>query len=478
MRIQLALLISVTWTQAAFAQGASATPRAQVVVSGVVRDSLAHHPLARASVQIASADSTVRYGRTVIADSLGRYAFDSVPAGRYILGFFHPVLDSVGVEAPLREVVVSGLGPVRADLSTPSPARLRAAICGPSTSDSTALVVGTVRDARDGSAAVKVEVAGEWLDFTISRQGLSRRMQRLVATTGENGWFAICNVPAGGTILLTASRGADSTDRIEVQIPADGFARRELYLGAARTAIVSNATGRTDSLAAPARRIHLGSGRLTGTVVRLAGGLPLLGAQVRIAEGPQTLANARGEWTIVDAPLGTRMLEVRAVGYYPERRRVDVIAGAAPVHVSLTTLKSVLDTIRVTASGTQNRELEEFAFRARSGAGTYITAADIARQNPMVTTDLFRRVSSVRLDLSAMDSTSITMRGGTDGFSNSCIPGIYVDGMLMSGISADEIDGLVRARELAGIEIYTETTVPLKFQRIMTGCGSIVIWRK
>lgn len=462
---------------AAFAQGASA-PLRPIVVFGAVRDSLAQLPLGNASVQIVSADPAARYGRTVIADSLGRYAFDSVPAGRYILGFFHPMLDSVGVEAPLREVVVSGSGPVRTDLSTPSPARLRAAVCGPSTSDSSALVVGTVRDARDASAAPKVDVAGEWLDFTISRQGMSRRMQRLVATTGENGWFAICNVPAGGTILLTASRGADSTDRIEVQIPAGGFVRRELYLGTARTAVVSETTRRADSLAAQPRRIHVGSGRLTGTVIRTAGGLPLPGAQVRIAEGPQTHADERGEWILVDAPMGTRMLEVRAVGYYPERRRIDVIAGAPPVHVSLTTLKSVLDTIRITASRTQNRELEEFAFRARTGAGTYITAADIARQNPMVTTDILRRISSVKLDLSAMDSTSIKMRGGIDGYDSACIPGIFVDGNLMYGLSADDIDGLVRARDLAGIEIYSEATVPPQFQRSRTGCGSILIWRK
>src|SRR5262249_4624185 len=56
-------------------------------ITGVVRDSIGHHPLAGAVVQIVAADSVGRSGHTVVSDSLGRYTFTSVPAGRYLLAF-------------------------------------------------------------------------------------------------------------------------------------------------------------------------------------------------------------------------------------------------------------------------------------------------------------------------------------------------------------------------------------------------------
>ena len=129
-----------------------------------------------------------------------------------------------------------------------------------------------------------------------------------------------------------------------------------------------------------------------------AAGKPLPGAQVSITNGPETRTNERGEWTIADAPVGTRMLEARALGYYPDRRRVDVIAGAPLVHVALSTLRAVLDTVRISASRNGNvRNLMEFQDRKRSGQGRYLTNADILEQNPILTSQPFRSMSGVGL---------------------------------------------------------------------------------
>lgn len=468
----LTCLGHVALAQAPAPRAADAT----ATVSGVVRDSVAHQPLGGAQVQIVSANPAARFGRLVTADSLGRFAFDSVPRGRYMLGFIHPVLDSLGVEAPVRDVAVDG-EPVRVALSTPSAARLRTAVCGPTASDSSALVAGTVRGATDGNPVSGVAVTGEWVELTLTAKGLTRHVPRLIATTAENGWFALCNVPPSGTIFLTASKGADSTDRIEVPVPTEGFVRRELYLGATRTVVVADTAHRADSLALPPRRMHVGNGRITGTVVGVTSGQPLAGAQVNIVDGPATRANDRGEWTLAEAPVGTRMLEVRAVGYYPERRRVDVIGGAPPVRVALSTLKAVLDTIRVTSTRIDLR-LAGFNERSRGGPGKFLNAAEIARRAPMVASDLFRMIPGIRLDKDATDSTSITMRGGMDMTGHSCVPAIYLDGMQLYGISSDEIDGLVRAKDLVGLEIYSEATVPPQFQRPLSGCGSILMWTK
>lgn len=444
-------------------------------VTGVVRDSIAHGPLVGAMVQLVAADTRNRFGRTAVSDSMGAFKLGDVPDGQYMLGFFHPMLDSLGVEPIVREVRIDRQRPVRADLAIPSPARLRAAICGAESAPSAgALVIGIVRDAQDYAPAAGATVRAEWLEFSFTRDGIVRKIPHLVATTGQNGWFALCNVPSAGVMRLLASRSADSTDRIEVEIPAEGFLRRELYVGPTRTIVIGDTSRSGDSLAPPPRRLHTGNGRLTGTVIN-AGGQPLAGASVGIIDGPQTRANDSGEWTLNNAPVGTRMLEVRAVGYFPDRRPVDVVPGARPVWTPLSTVKAVLDTVRVVASRRSRFEQSGFEERRHTGAGRYLTAKEIERRLPLATSEIFRGILGVRLDLSAHDETSFQMRGGT---SDWCTPMIYFDGLPMRGLAAEDIDVVVRPHEILGIEIYSEASVPSQYQLFKNSCGAIVIWTK
>ena len=44
-----------------------------------------------------------------------------------------------------------------------------------------------------------------------------------------------------------------------------------------------------------------------------------------------------------------RTLDIRAVGLYPERFAVDVIANAPPIEVAMNTMRTVLDTISIRA---------------------------------------------------------------------------------------------------------------------------------
>lgn len=442
------------------AQGAS--------INGVVRDSLARLPLGGAIVQLVAADSLSRFGHTTTADSLGRFVISGVPDGRYLLGFHHPMLDSLGVASPLRELYVVGARPVRADLATPSAARMREAICGTRPPrDSSGVVAGVVRSATDGAPVAGATVAAEWLEYTFAVSGISRRAPRLVAVTGENGWFAVCSVPAGGTISLVASRGPDSTDRFELQVPVEGFARRELHLGPARTVALVDTTRPPG-----ARRARTGTGRLGGTVVTAVRGQPLAGALVGIADGPETRASASGEWSLADLPLGTRLLEVRALGYYPERRAVDVTAASAPVRVALSTLRAVLDTVRVTASRL-DRSMAGFQQRSRTGPGRYLTAADISARHPLVASHLFRMIPGLRLQTEGADSR-LLMRGPF----GECTPSFVLNGQPIEHLTAADIDDWVTPSEIAGIEVHDAATVPPQFQAPLRGCGAVVVWTK
>src|SRR5688500_20042187 len=96
----------------ASAQIAAAQASQGVTVSGIVYDSLARAPLAGASVQLVT-DKVTTFMRSADTDSLGRFTLTDVPPGVYKLGFLHPLLDSIGVDGPLREVRVA-TQPVRA----------------------------------------------------------------------------------------------------------------------------------------------------------------------------------------------------------------------------------------------------------------------------------------------------------------------------------------------------------------------------
>lgn len=442
-------------------------------IAGVVYDSIARKPLAGALVQVVAVEGARHFSNSTVSDSLGRYRLTNVPNGRFMLGFLHPLLDSLGLEPLLHEVAVAASRPTRSDLAIPSPARMRAAICGtPNDSSHGGAVIGVVRSSRDRGPVAAAVVTAEWLELSLRRDGMSGRVISQSDTTGENGWFALCNVPSPGTLLLAAGRGADNTDRLEVDLTRDGFARRELYLG------VVDVITRGDSTM---NRVRAGAGRLRGVVVAADNDRLIPGARVSIPDGPWTEANSRGEWNLSEIPTGTRVLHVRAVGFYPQRVVVDVVDDAPTIFTELPTMKAVLDTVRVTASRV-TRESRGFEERRRIGIGRFVTQEDVLRRQPLVTSDILQSIAGLRVERAdnPIDGRRVVMSGALE---NRCSPAIYIDGQYMSDLGADDIDAFVRPGEIVGIEVYAGPWAPVQFTRGMAGigaagnlCGSIVIW--
>jgi hypothetical protein len=231
---------------------------------------------------------------------------------------------------------------------------------------------------------------------------------------------------------------------------------------------------------------------LTGTVVSASSGQGLPGATISIAGGKSVRADERGEWSLGDLPLGTRNLEVRAVGFYPDRRGVHVTAGTPSVRVGLSSLRAVLDTVRIRAARLQDRRKSGFEERRRTGAGFYLTADQIARKGAHSTADIFQGLRGLRLgyasdtllsdNMSLVDPDSlktihrqILMRGISGDL---CAPSIFLNGIIVDRIDADDLDTWATPKEIGAIEIYSEASVPAQFQRVGKACGSIVIWTK
>jgi hypothetical protein len=126
----------------------------------------------------------------------------------------------------MAEVIVAGRDPVDVALAIPSPARLRMAICGAGSS-SGAAVVGTIRDSRHHVPVPGAIVTAQWLEYAIRTGAALGATKRTEVQAGEDGWFRFCDVPAAGTMVLSARHGADSTDAIEVDIHPARFQRRD-----------------------------------------------------------------------------------------------------------------------------------------------------------------------------------------------------------------------------------------------------------
>jgi hypothetical protein len=471
LRPSVLILVIALRTIPATAQASGVAPRTSgTSISGVVRDSISGAPLTGAIVQLVSADSLPDFVRSSFSDSLGRYTLTDVPDGRFTIGFEHPLLDSLGVEPTLRQVVVARHRAVRFDLAAPSASRMREAICGAAASAG-AVFAGVVRDAKSGEPVAGAHVTGEWLELTFRTTGVQRTRPSLTAMTRDNGRFALCDVPSGGTMFVTATHEADSTATIEVRVSADGYSRREFFLGAP----------------------HVRDGRLRGTVVTADGGRPLAGAIVRVADGPAARTNERGEWMIVGAPAGTRVLETRAIGYYADRLVVDVVdvvADAPAVRVALSTFKAMLETVKITAARVADRFNSGFEERSRAEAGKFLRPSDIARRGAIRVSDLFRSIAGTHVGFTSellssdMDRTPkvvdfderlVLMRGIGGRW---CQPVIYFNGTPLRALTADDIDNLAELKDLAGIEVYSDATVPGQYQPQMSGCGVILIWTK
>lgn len=172
----------------------------RAAMTGIVFDSLRGAPLAGARVFL----SGTSLGAVTGAD--GSYAIDSIPPGKYVVSVLAPRLDSLLLEPPAREVVLSAADAKQVELALPSPRTLAAQLCGEPMADTASIVLGFVRDTGETRAS-GATVRAEWT--TITRQGTTalRTEPTLIETTvSGRGRYALCGIPAGIRYTVRARR--------------------------------------------------------------------------------------------------------------------------------------------------------------------------------------------------------------------------------------------------------------------------------
>ncbi len=438
-------------------------------VSGAVYDSVARRPVPDALVQLVvrGAPHTSRSTRT---DASGRFQIDSVTAGTWLMGFYHPALDSLGLASPLLQLDIRDSTPVRAMLAVPSPRTIVRATCGDS-SGTSSLWMGQTRAAGTGDAVPRAKMIVQWSTLVAQGNSIVRQTPTISLEASDEGRFAICGVPIGDMLFARASLAEDASGVVTITLPAEGLLKRDVFLptdSASRTTRLVVAAA--DSMP-PLRR---GPGRIRG-IVRRTDGAPLANVRLTFWEtGDEVTTGSSGNYEIDSLPPGSATLEARALGYLPLTRTVDIHPSAPAVaHFVMESRKTYLDTVRVVGTRVYDSpRYRAFLERKKRGFGYFMDEDQIERRNPFYVSDLFRMVPGVRI-LPGGFGGQVLMRG--NGFQAWCTPTVFLDGMRMASIDGLGFESFVSPHDVRAVEVYTRgSSMPAEFSTF-DGCGAIVI---
>ena len=416
-------------------------------IAGTVYDSVARLPVMGAHVQVVPAHAPSSPIVSAMSDAKGRYQIRGLKPGRYLITFEHAALDSLALTSPLGAVDVGAARRTERDLAVPSPATILVATCGAVGAEPSALLLGTLRDARRGAILDSGAVHVRWQEMVIRAGSVSVKQEGASADVRQ-GWYAVCGVPGGSDVIVVATSGADSTGLVELTLPAHGVLRRAFLLGGRATLMGSVSTER---------------------------GAPLPNARVGIAGLERgVLTDSAGAFALRDVRAGSQTLEIRALGYAPEYRRIDLAPERdTTVRVTLTSVKRVLDTIRVMGQRVYSMDSNGFLRRQRAGSGHFVDEETVRRRRPLDVLELLRSIPSVRVESQGFSRAPV-MR---DTRGEDCIPAFFLNGARLPEDLLADLDMLVRPDELAGMEIYRGPTAPPQYSTL-NGCGAIVIWTR
>ncbi len=461
-------IIAMVVMSATLAISASALG-AQAIVRGVVFDSLiTHAPLENATVVVQGTT------QTALTDRRGRFVLRDLAPGRYALGFFHPMLDSLDIAAPARLVDVGAAGQQEIELATPSANGVSRLLCGRAAEASTAVLFGTLRAAEDGTPLLGAEASVRWFEVQIIG-GRARQIERTARdTTGTDGRYLLCGVPNDIALTLVATHRGQSTGPLYLELDSVGVARRPLTISfmdpAARILPDADpddtvAVGRIAGLGRLAVRVRDGGGAAVGRAIVGVRGTAF--AEVTDDSGRATL---RG------LPSGSQTLVVRAIGRSPAMRSI-ALEPLAEVRIDVVLARFAVELPSVSVVGRRADPLTaDISRRMRAGAGHLVEGKELADFAFMP--GAWARIPGVTVGASRAvgDADPLPLMRGSMGAR--CVADIWLDGIRMARLNGWELRGMMLNAKR--VEVYnTSTRVPPEFTTVSSDpCGAVVIWTR
>ena len=439
-------------------------------LEGRVIDSVRARPLAGARVVAARMDTPEPTNTAALTDSTGKYHIDSLPPGRYAVGFESLLLDSLEVNLSPRWAVVAVGQTATIDLALPPAAKLRAAHCpGMIFPQQTGVMFGYVVDAANENPLHDAVVAMSWQELDVDRATLRpvHRERTASVTSDDRGWFRVCGVPTGTWISLQLQREGRTGPVLRTQVDDTiGVAVRHLSFSSS-TARVSADTltptaGRNDD--APLT----GTARLRGLILDPAG-VPIPQADVRVGgTAASTRTDAKGSYSLAALPAGTQMLVVRHLGFAIVETPVDLREGMTTTStVRLTRVIVNLDSMRVVATRVRYPDFAEH--KKFNIFGRLLGPGEIESQRAIYASDIIAKMPFFRIIGVGSAAKVVDARGSA--YNAACSAKVVVDGALYFEIND------VPPVEIGAIEAYPAGVIaPAEYGM---GCGGLIlIWSK
>jgi hypothetical protein len=469
LRLGALLALSLCLTRPAQAQ-ADRTGR----LEGQVIDSSRARPLVGTRVVALRMDAPDTKSVDASTDSAGHYRIESLPPGRYAVGFESLLLDSLEINLSPRWAVVAPGQTATIDLALPPAARLRAAHCpGVTLPLHTGVIFGHVVNAESENPMTDAVVAMAWNELDVDRATLRpvRRERTISVTTDDRGWYRLCGVPTGTWISLQLQHGGRTGPVLRSQVDDTlGLAVRHLSFSASSARVIAD-TGTTSVGGSTSGGAPLtGTARLSGVVLG-PDGVPVAQADVRVGgTAASARTDAQGRYTLAALPAGTQMLVVRHLGFAILETPVELREGVTTsMTVRLTRIIVNLDSMRVIATRvrypefTQHQKFNIFGRLLEPGAREM--------QNVNFASDIIAKIPGFRIVGTGSAAKVVDARGVP--FTNPCAAGVVVDGAPYFEIND------VAPSEIGAIEVYhgDPPLYPMEYGGASCG-GLIIIWTK
>ncbi len=439
---------------------AAAAKSGKAAIVGRVLDSLNGRYLSGADIIIQGVK------KTLVTDSAGRFVLDSLDAGTYQVGVFHPLLDTLGISLATRPFHIGADSVSYIVLSVPSARSIIRSACthvNPRLRGSSA-VIGHVIDPESLQPVSGADVSIAWSEIEASKEVGVRRTPRVIRdSTDARGRFSICGLPNSMKATLQARKGNAVTAEVPIELGDDDA---ELF---ARTMLLSQ----VDS------GVKTGKAVVSGRVI-LEGAPSNAGSRVEVVGTDKVvLTNDKGDFTIRDLPSGSHVLLARHLGFGAETVPVDLSSHEAErVSIKLPKFVASLDPVLVTAKRVSSLDKVGFNQRKKSGQGYYIGPEQIQAMRPNLLTDILRTVPSLRVSYTPTGEVVSSSRGVTSLSGGSGCVQYYVDDMPWQSATPGDINDFINGREVVGVEVYSGPGVPAQYTQGMQDCTTIVIWTK